>query len=100
VPRFLNRGTKSTAAGFPEGEFEIIMTLAITMPESRRCRLRALECRAIAGRLRMQNARVQMLKVAANYDRMASDAELREIAQGLRHLRALAARRQIGRQVA
>jgi hypothetical protein len=77
-----------------------MMTPAIAMPESRRCRLRALECRAIAGRLRMPNARVQMLKVAADYERMAGDAELREIAQGLRHLRRLAAKCQVGRQVA
>ena len=59
------------------------MTVSIAMPESRRCRERALECRTVAGRLRVQNTRDQMLRVAADYERMARDAEQREIAQGL-----------------
>jgi len=37
----------------------------------------------------LQNARNQMLKVAADYERMARDAKQREIAQGLSHLGAL-----------
>lgn len=68
------------------------MTRAIAMPESRRCRERALECRTVADRLRLQNARDQMLKVADDYERMARDAEQREIAIGLSHLRALVVR--------
>jgi hypothetical protein len=65
------------------------MTLSIAIPESRRCRERALECRTVADSLRLQNARDQMLKVAADYERMARDAKQREIAQGLSHLGAL-----------
>jgi hypothetical protein len=76
------------------------MTLSIAIPESRRCRKRALECRLVAARLRVQNARDQMLKVAADYERMALDAEHREIAQGLSHLKALAVRRRIDPQAA
>ena len=76
------------------------MTLSIAIPESRRCRERALECRAVAGHLRVQNARAQMLKVAADYERMARDAEQREIAQGLSHLRALVVRQRHNRQAA
>jgi hypothetical protein len=41
-----------------------------------------------------------MLKVAADYERMARDAEQREIAQGLSHLSALVARQRHGRQAA
>ena len=76
------------------------MTVSIAMPESRRCRERALECRTVAGRLRVQNTRDQMLRVAADYERMARDAEQREIAQGLLHLRALVIRQRPGEQAA
>jgi hypothetical protein len=76
------------------------VTLSIAIPESRRCRQRALECRTVAGRLRVQNARDQMLKVAADYERMARDAEQREIAQGLSHLKALIVRQRHGRAAA
>lgn len=76
------------------------MTLPIAIPESRRCRERALECRSLAGYLRVQNARDQMLKTAADYERMGRDAEQREIAQGLSHLRALVVRQRHGRQAA
>jgi hypothetical protein len=41
-----------------------------------------------------------MLKVAADYERMARDAEQREIAQGLLHLRALVVRQRPGQQAA
>jgi len=37
-----------------------------------------------------------MLKVAADYERMARDAEQREIAQGLSNLRALVVRQRHG----
>ena len=76
------------------------MTLLIAIPESRRCRQRAHECRTVADRLRLQNARDQMLKVAADYERMARDARQREIAQGLSHLGALVVRQRHGRQAA
>ncbi len=69
------------------------MPLSMAVPESRRCRARALECRTMAGSFRGQFAREQMLKVAANYDRMAQDAKIREIAQGISHLTALVAGR-------
>ena len=41
-----------------------------------------------------------MLKVAADYERMARDAEQREIAQGLLQLRALVVRQRPGQQAA
>lgn len=76
------------------------MTVSIALPESRRCRERAIECRSVAGRLRVQNARDQMLKAAADYERMARDAEQREIAQGVSLLRALIVRQRRGQQAA
>ena len=76
------------------------MTMSIAMPESRRCRERALECRTLAIHLRVQNARDQILKAAADYERMARDARQREIAQGLSHLRALVVRQLNSRQAA
>jgi hypothetical protein len=54
----------------------------------------------VASRLRLQNARNQMLRVAANYERMARDAEHQEIAQGLSLLRALVVRQRHGQQAA
>ena len=65
------------------------MSPSIT-PESRRCRTRARECRTMAERLRVQTARDQMLKAASDFERMAQDAEQREIAQGLTQLKAFA----------
>ena len=86
------QGTVCTSQGFsadhqPACKF---MSPSIAVPESRRCRTRALECRNIAERFRVQSAREQMMKAASDYERMARDAEQREIAQGLSHLRALA----------
>jgi hypothetical protein len=75
-------------------------TLSIAVPESRKCRERAIECRTVAGRLRVQNAHDQMLRVAADYECMARDPEQREIAQGLSYLRSLAVRQRQGRQAA
>ena len=49
----------------------------------------------MAERFRVHIARDQMLKAAADYERMANDAEQREIAQGLSYLRALAAARHL-----
>src|SRR5215813_10078931 len=60
------------------------------IPESRRCRTRARECRTMAERLRVQSARDQMLKAASDFERMARDAEQREIALGLTHLKEFA----------
>jgi len=76
------------------------MRSAIAIPESRRCRDRAQECRTTAERLQMQDARDQMLRVAGYYERMARDAEQREIAQGLSRLQALVARERQGVQAA
>ena len=76
------------------------VTVSIAIPESRRCRERARQCRSVAGLLRVQNAREQMLKAAANYERMARDAEQREIAQGVSLLGALVVRQRHGQQAA
>lgn len=66
------------------------MSPVIAIPESRRCRTRARQCRTIAAQVRGQIARDRMLKAAADYERMAIDAEQREIVLGLSHLRELA----------
>ena len=66
------------------------MSLQIALPESRRCRKRARECRSMAELVRVHIARDQLLKAAADYERMAREAEQREIAQGLSYLRELA----------
>lgn len=76
---------------------EPAMSPTIAVPESRRCRTRAVECRTMAELFRVQIARDQMLKAAADYERMARDAEQREIAQGISYLRALATSRQPAR---
>ena len=96
---FRLHGTGEGAAGF-SGVVGHVVTLSIAIPESRRCRERALECRTVAGRLRLQNTRDQMLRVAADYERMARDAEQSEIAQELSHLRALVVRQHHSRQAA
>jgi purine nucleoside permease len=62
------------------------MGLPKPIPESQRCRARALECRAVAGRLRVDFARTQMLKTAADFDRAARDAREREIVHGIAEL--------------
>jgi len=67
--------------------------LSLAVPESRRCRARAREYRSLAALFRGQNTRDKMLRVAADYERMAQDAKEREIAQGLLHLSALARNR-------
>jgi len=72
---------------------ETAMSPAIAIPESRRCRRRAAECRMTAVRLRMPDTRDQMLRVAEHYERMGREAEEREIAQGLSNLGALVIRR-------
>jgi hypothetical protein len=69
---------------------EAVMALSIPVPESRRCHARAREFRTMAQSLRVQVSREQMLKAAADFERMAQDAKAREIAEGLTHLRALA----------
>jgi len=65
------------------------MALAIPVPESRKCRSRALEYRTIARMFRGESTRNRMLRVAADYERMAEDAEAREIAEGIFQLRTL-----------
>ena len=67
-----------------------VMPLSLAMPESRRCRTRARECRAMAELVRVHIARDQFLKAAADFERLGREAEQREIAQGLSHLRAFA----------
>ena len=69
------------------------MASSIPVPESRRCHARARECRSMALSLRVQSSRDQMLKAAADFERMAQDARTREIAEGLTHLRTLAGMR-------
>jgi hypothetical protein len=69
------------------------MSPTIAVPESRRCRTRAVECRTMAELFRVQFARDQMLRAAAGYERMARDAMQREIAQGISHLRSIATSR-------
>jgi len=72
---------------------EPVMSLPLAIPESRRCRTRARECRSMAEHFRVHIARDQLLKAAADYERMAQEAEQREIEQGLSHLRAVAVTR-------
>jgi hypothetical protein len=69
------------------------MAFSIPVPESRRCHARAREFRAMAQSLRVQSSRDQMLKAAADFERMARDARAREIAEGLTYLRTLASTR-------
>ena len=69
------------------------MVPSIPVPESRRYHARARECRAMAQSFRVQGSRDQMLKAAADFERMAKDARAREIAAGLSHLRTLAGSR-------
>jgi hypothetical protein len=97
---FPRHGTGEGAMGFPLTRRMDAVTVSIVIPESRRCRERARQCRSVAGLLRVQNAREQMLKAAADYERMARDAEHREIAQGLSLLRALVVRQRHGQQAA
>jgi hypothetical protein len=78
------------ALGFSGGVATRHIMSSSIIPESRRCRARARECRTIAERLRVQTARDQMLKAASDFERMAQDAERREIAQGLTQLKAFA----------
>ena len=69
------------------------MDLSIAVPESRRCHARAREFQAMAQSLRVQSSREQMLRAAAAFERMAQDAEAREITEGLVHLRARVVKR-------
>ena len=68
------------------------MSLTVALPESRRCLTRARECRTMAEQFRLPIARDQMLKAASDFERMARDAERREIALGVTHLKELATR--------
>lgn len=69
------------------------MALSILVPESRKFHARARECRAMAQTLCVQSSRDQMLRAAADFERMAQDARAREIADGLMHLQMLAGAR-------
>jgi hypothetical protein len=73
------------------------MSPTIAVPESRRCRTRAVECRTMAELFRVQIARDQLPRAAAGYEQMARDAMQREIAQGISHLRSIATSRHSAR---
>jgi hypothetical protein len=66
-----------------------LATIARPRPESLNFRARALECRAIATRLRVDLARNQMLKTADDFERIAYDEREREIVHGMAQLGAL-----------
>ncbi len=59
---------------------------ALPMPESLHCRARARECRAMAARFRGDFARRHMLKAADDFERMARDAQEREVLTGIAQL--------------
>ena len=62
------------------------MLASVPVPESQWCRARALECRVTAQLFRVDFARDQMLKAAADFDGIAREAREREIAEGISHL--------------
>jgi hypothetical protein len=95
LPQSRNRFPGARFLRQPPAKRKPSMSLSIAVPESRRCRTRARECRSMAERFRVHIARDQMLKAASDYERMARDAEQREIAQGLSRLRALATTRHL-----
>ncbi len=53
------------------------------MPASQRARARASECREMAAHFRLGYARRQMLRTADIFERIAREAEQREIASGI-----------------
>ncbi|MGH6788784.1 MAG: hypothetical protein ACRECC_03785 [Pseudolabrys sp.] len=59
---------------------------ASLVPESQRFRVRARECRVLAGRLHLDFARERMLSAADGFERGARDAQEREIAGGISQL--------------
>ena len=67
-------------------------TLSRPRPESLNFRDRALECRVIAARFRVDFARNQMLKTADDFERIAYDEREREIVHGMAELGALVRR--------
>jgi hypothetical protein len=56
------------------------------VPESEHCRVRARECRALAGRLRLDFARECMLNAADRFERNARETREREITHGMSRL--------------
>lgn len=60
--------------------------MPLPIPASQRYRTRALECRAMADRFRVDFARTQMLKAAGDFDRIAEEAREREINMGISHV--------------
>jgi hypothetical protein len=56
------------------------------VPESEHCRVRARECRALAGRLRLDFARERMLNAADGFERSALESREREITGGMSRL--------------
>jgi hypothetical protein len=75
------------------------MVLSMLVPESRKFLARARECQTMAQALRVQSSRDQMLKAAADFERMAQVARAREIADGLMHLRVTARGRDVSDDV-
>jgi hypothetical protein len=59
------------------------------VPHSQHCRARARECRMLAGQLRLDSARRQMLSAAEDFERIAYEAREREIVHGMSQLGAL-----------
>ena len=62
------------------------VALSKMMPESLHCRARARACRAMAERFQGDFARSHMLKAAADFERMANDAQDREVLTGIARL--------------
>jgi hypothetical protein len=59
------------------------MSTVTLFPESQRYRARAVELRSFAGALHVDAARRRMLKAAEDFDRIAREARVREIAHGI-----------------
>jgi len=59
------------------------MRTSVPLPESQRCRARALECRATADLFRVDFARHHMLKAAEDFDRIAREARIPHVEIGI-----------------
>ena len=60
------------------------------IPESQKYRHRAIRYRTMANLFRLESARDDLLKIVKHFELMAAQAERREIAEGISHLRAAA----------
>jgi hypothetical protein len=61
----------------------INMSSSIPIPEIQKYRSRAIQYRMMAELFRLQSARNHLLKIAADYERMALEGEQRKISQGI-----------------